>query len=128
MRTRLALLALATVGATAVPASAMESPVCTANLVNAAKNAATGCATKGPGPLGNRSVFVRRTVTVEVAAGTADVTLTCGSAVHAAHVSGPQPRLLTDDGGGDCRVDLVAGDDNTTAVITSTFSFVIILE
>jgi hypothetical protein len=113
---------------TAPPALPMESMVCTTNLVNAAKGTPASCATKGPGPLGNRNVFVRRLVTIEVAAGTADVTLTCGSAVHALHVSGPQPRLLNDDGGGDCRLDLVAADDNTTAVVTSTFHFVIVLD
>jgi hypothetical protein len=110
------------------PALPMEAMVCTTSLVNAAKGTPAGCATKGPGPLGNRNVFVRRLVTIVVASGTADVTLTCGSAVHALHVSGPQPRFLNDDGGGDCRVDLVAADDSTTAVVTSTFHFVIVLD
>jgi hypothetical protein len=127
---RIALLAAAAVAAVStVPASAMSSYVCTTNLVNAAAGTvAPGCTTQGPGPLGNKDVAIRRTVTVEVLAGAVDATLTCSGQTVSAHVSGPQPQLLNAWDDRSCAVTMVAAEPNTTAVATSTFSFVITLQ
>ncbi|MDQ1712522.1 MAG: hypothetical protein QOE45_1972 [Frankiaceae bacterium] len=129
MRIRLALLTLATAAVSAVPASATAATtqVCAVHLVNVAAGTPTSCSTKGPGPLGNRDVAVRRTMTVEVLAGAVDATLTCGTEVRSLHVSGPVPQFASAWDSA-CTVALVAAEPNTTAVATSTFSFVITLE
>ncbi len=122
MRTLLLVPALALA---ALPAHAADPLfVCATHLDLAATGTSTSCATKGPGPLGNKDVAVRRTATVAVATGAVDATLTCGSAsTGPVHVTSTAMLNLWDSA---CVVTLTATSDGTTAVATSTFSFVYI--
>lgn len=123
------LLAVIAAAATAVPASAAIHPVCATRLVDAATGASAYCPTQGPPPLGNRNVALRRTMTIEVAAGAVDATLDCDNRTPlTTRVSGPVAQSLNMWGGYDCTATVVAVVDHTTAVATSTFSYVIVLD
>jgi hypothetical protein len=123
MRPLLLVPALALV---AVPAHAADPlQVCTTNLRLAPAGTSASCATKGPGPIGNKDVGVLRTATVVVAGGAVDATLTCGgSSTGPVHVTTTAMLSQWDSA---CVVSLTATVDGTTAVATSTFSFVFIL-
>jgi hypothetical protein len=129
MRTRLALTLAATAATlAAVPAHAAIYQVCNARLTDAVTGDNAYCYTQGPA-LANNSVYVRRIVTVEVAAGAVDAYLDCDGYIHrSAIVSGPQPVQLTALGGNSCTVRLVAREDHTSAVADNAFSFVVNVE
>lgn len=120
-----ALLLVPALALAAVPAHAADPLyVCATHLDRAAAGVSTSCATRGPGPLGNKDVAVRRTATVVVVAGEVDATLTCGSTTTGAvHVTSAATLNLWDSA---CVVTLTATVDGTTAAATSTFSFVYI--
>lgn len=131
MRTRLALALAATaaVATSAVPAQAAIYPWCTTRLVDAAAGANAYCYTKGPGALGNRNVAVRRTMNIAVTEGSVDAYLTCDNMTPLyTVVDAGETGSLATWGGNDCVGRLVSRVDGTTAVATSTFSFVIILD
>lgn len=115
--------------ATALPAAAAIQPWCATRLVDAAAGTSAYCATQGPQPLGNRNVGVYRTVTVEVASGGVDATLACdGLPPRTVPVSGPQPVQFGQWGGYSCTLTLTSVIAHTSAVATSTYSYVIVLD
>lgn len=126
----LAFAAAVAAFAAAAPASAVIFPVCETRLVNAAANATAQCPTDNTPMLAGATT--RRIVTVEVAAGVAKATVTCGYGVYARSdsrtVSGPQPVQfgILEQSSSSCRVELLAVYPNTTAVATSTFSYAFI--
>jgi hypothetical protein len=126
MRLRLALVLAAAAAVPALPASAAIYPVCATKLVNADNGVIASCPTKGPGPLGNRNVYVTRTMTVEVATGSVNATLACDGATFGPYtVDAGHTATRTIDGGNNCTVSLTSLADGTSATGTSTFSFVI---
>jgi hypothetical protein len=128
-RLLVAVATLVAAAATALPASAAIYPVCATRLVDAAAGITASCPTQGPQPLGNRNVGVWRTVTVEVASGGVDATLACdGLPPRTVPVSGPQPVQFGQWGGYSCMLTLASVIAHTTAVATSTYSYVIILD
>jgi hypothetical protein len=129
MRLRLALVLAAAAAVPALPASAAVYPVCATKLVDAAAGVTASCPTKGPGPLGNRNVYVTRTMTVEVATGQVDASLTCDGVDHGHFpVAAGETKVQTITGGNSSTVALTALKDGTSATGTSTFSFVINLD
>jgi hypothetical protein len=126
MRLRLALVLAAAAAVPALPAHAAIYPVCATKLVNATTGTVASCPTKGPGPLGNRNVYVTRTMTVEVATGSVDATLTCDGYTFGPYtVAAGETKVRTIAGGNSCTVSLTALAEGTSATGTSTFSFVI---
>jgi hypothetical protein len=119
------LLPLALAAAVSAPAHAVSPTfVCTAALTDAAAGTTSSCATSGPGPLGNKDVAVRRTATIVVAHGAVDATLDCGSSsTGTVHVTTTTSLNAWDSA---CLVTITATTGDTTAVATSTFSFVYI--
>ena len=131
MRLTLAATAALAFAATTLPAHAAVYPVCATRLVEATTGTTATCYTLGPGPLGNRNVAVTRETTVEVAEGVVSVHLYCdnGAIDQTWTVSGLAPQALPRQWGGDhCATTLTALADHTSAVVASTFSFVIIID
>jgi hypothetical protein len=134
MRARhLLALTAAAMAFSALPASATTPlqilPDCETHLVNAAAGAVANCPTQGPPGLGNRNVAVLRTVRVAVANGSVDASLTCdGHEFGHSTVAVGAPYELSVWGGNSCNVAIAALTGSTTAVATSTYSYVIILD
>lgn len=129
MSGRLAAAATAALAAlTAAPAGAAVFPVCTARLANAASNARTWCDTDAT-PRMTGSGTIQRIVTVEVAAGAVQATVTCGYGTNARSATltswDPKPRTLAIDESTDgaCRTELVALTGGTTAAAVSRFAY-----
>jgi hypothetical protein len=126
MRRVLALAAVAGALAAATPAHAVIYPVCTVRLVDAGAGAAPYCATDNTPAMAG--AYTLRVVHVEVLAGVAEATLTCGFGTSAQTdtivVSGPRPQSLSMyENHPSCRLQLRALYDQTTAVATSTFGY-----
>lgn len=129
-RALLALAAVAAAGVAATPAVAAELPVCRTELVNAAAGTSGTCRTHMIGDTRNSSGAFTRTATVEVATGSATLTLAC---------SGPGGRTWTGSrtvsapGAGyvgtwddeRCDATVTALVDGTTATVTSTFAYTV---
>jgi hypothetical protein len=129
----LALTVVAAAVAPALPASATTPigglPYCATALVNGGNGSAVNCPTLGPPPLGNRNVGVYRTMRVAVATGSAAATLSCDGTTLGPYDVTPTTPLETGGWGGQvCNARVVATTDGTTAVVTSTYSYVINLD
>jgi hypothetical protein len=135
MRTRLALVLAAAAFAVAVPAHASTpiggTPYCATALANAGESDSSSCTTQGPAPVACRGCGVRRTVDVVVATGAVAATLTCDGAV----VYGPVPVAGPAGhaefgvwGGYDCALRLTSTQAGTSAVGTSSGSYVVDVE
>ena len=123
-RRLLLLAALAAAATTALPAQAAILPVCTTRLTDAATGTYATCFTSEPPAMANCCVGIFRTMTVEVAAGAVDATLTCPYVLPVTRrVSGPAPVQLGVWSGGSCSAQLVAVVDHTTAAAASTFEY-----
>lgn len=132
---RLAAAAALAVLAGAVPASATNvtqqivTEECATTLTNAPAGTAASCRTLGPPPLGNHNVGVFRTARIVVASGAVNASLTCDNQAPQTTVATPTtPGQIGRWGGYDCTLRLVAAGDGTTAVGTSTYSYVINLD
>lgn len=136
MRPRLALAAVLLAGtAVSLPAhasnpvsSATLTPYCATNLHNANTGASASCSTQGPPPVECSSCGVRRTVDIVVAKGGVDAALVCDGSTYRTHVDAPNTGQIGIWGGLNCTATLTATVDGTTAVATSTASYVIISE
>jgi len=132
MRPRLALAAvLVAASAAAIPsahaANSLLTPYCATNLHNAAAGASASCATQGPPPVECVNCGVVRTVDIVVAKGAVDATLFCDNGLinTTTHVDGPGRGQISVWGGYNCTTTLTATADGTTAVATSTGSYVV---
>jgi hypothetical protein len=126
MRRLIPLLAVAAAAvASAMPAQSAILPHCTTRLVAAATGDQAACSTQGPAPLGNCCVSVRRTMRIEVANGAVNASLTCdGQPAQTAYVTAVLPAEINRNGGYSCSARIVAAVPDTSAVVTSTFSYV----
>lgn len=130
MTRRLVLLAAAAGVGLAVPANAVILPACQTALVHAASGASSSCATDNTPMVAGATV--RRIATVAVAEGVARVTIRCGFGSTAPSrsivVSGavPQSVEMYEDYSPSCTTTVTAVYPNTTAVVTSTFSYAFI--
>jgi len=130
--TRRLLLAAAAVAAAlpAVPAHAAVHPVCATRLALAPAGTYAYCPTGNTPRMAGAATY--RTLTVDVQSGVVLATLTCGYGATAQSrsitVSGPRPQSVAmyEDWTGSCRAELTALYDDTTALATSTFSYVFV--
>jgi len=131
MRPRLALAAvLVATSAAAIPAAhaapqSILTPYCATNLHNAAAGVSASCATQGPPPVECSSCGVLRTVDIVVATGGVDATLLCDGLPYKTHVDGPGRGQIAAWGGLNCTTTLTSTIDGTSAVATSTASYVV---
>lgn len=121
-----ALGAAVAFGAQAAPAQAIYVPVCATKLVDAGAGATAGCTTNMIGDTNNVSWHMTRTASVEVAAGTARLTLRCHAPWRSWQLStvvtGPGVDFIGTADDHQCDLTLTALTAGTTATATSTFA------
>jgi hypothetical protein len=131
MRARLVPLLAVAAATLTIPAASGAAilPHCSTRLVNAAAGTTAACSTLGPEPLGNRSVGVYRTMRIEVVNGAVNATLACDNQTpQTRYVTAVLPAEISRWGGNSCTATIVAAVDGTTAVVTSSYSYVITLD
>lgn len=127
---RILLGTCAAAAALTAPAhAALIGPACATYLANAATGTSRYCETANPGDTGNTSGGFFRTVTLDVASGSATATLHCWTSYRSHTQSRTQagPGVVTFGTWDDqtCRLTLTSNADGTVAAATSTTSYVI---